>query len=192
MSLSTYQHAILQEMGIPVWVPKDALDRESQVNSNTPASSPAVGQGVSPSQSATHSTPITQEQKQSRLEQLRAQMNAGADKEATVTNQKAAVASEQQKQESELESKPSKDIAPSPLGVPLSAAQRNSAQQWLEDLQLACVVLGLPSHLASSVMIGTSLSVDSQALVLPVEPLSLTASQKRALWQALGNAAKAL
>lgn len=188
MSLSLYQQAILQEMGIPVWIPKEVYDQKaSEVGSKSDA---LVRSTVTDQSAPKHqSTPITQEQKQSRLAQLRAQMGKSTQNDIPQPEEKS-VATQQLSGIASIESPTApKGIAPSPPGRPLSAEQQSSATAWLTDLQLACVMLGLPSHLASNVMVGTALKIESQAIVLPAEPLSLTSAQKRELWQALGETA---
>ena len=80
----------------------------------------------------------------------------------------------------------------SPEGIPLSAEQKAKSQQWLKDLQLACVQLGIPSQWASTIMIGRTLSVTETAIILPATPLKLTAVQKRELWAQLISAAREL
>ena len=77
-------------------------------------------------------------------------------------------------------------------GVPLSAEQKAKSQQWLKDLQLACVQLGIPSQWATTIMIGRTLSVTETAIILPATPLKLTTVQKRELWSQLISAAREL
>ncbi|MCH2258126.1 MAG: alanine acetyltransferase, partial [Alteromonas sp.] len=81
MSLTSYQQAVLQEMGIPVWITKDAyteLKQEDQAKqNNTNAVQRNVGTASSSSTQLPFSqnaqtnkppsTPISQEEKQSRL-----------------------------------------------------------------------------------------------------------------------------
>ena len=80
----------------------------------------------------------------------------------------------------------------SPEGTPLSAEQKAKSQQWLKDLQLACVQLGIPSQWANTIMIGRALSVTETAIILPATPLKLSTVQKRELWAQLISAAREL
>ncbi|MEC9022971.1 MAG: alanine acetyltransferase, partial [Pseudomonadota bacterium] len=90
MALTSYQQAVLQEMGIPVWITKDAyteLKQEDQAKqNNTNAVQRNVGTASSSSTQLPYSqnaqinkppsTPISQEEKQSRLAQLRANVGS--------------------------------------------------------------------------------------------------------------------
>jgi hypothetical protein len=188
MSLTSYQQAVLQEMGITVWVNKKAYEEQKsestleQEGNGAALSQPAQTKVTDRSQAK----PITQEEKQSKLAQLRAQMGGGA-KSETKPDKSAVKASVSAPSNERVHSSPAtpKNVPLSPEGVPLSAQQREQAALWLSDLQLACVQLGLPSTLVGSVMISTALKVDEHAIILPTAPLSLDKKQKRALWQAL-------
>ncbi len=235
MSLTSYQQAVLQEMGIPVWITKDAhteLKQEDQAKqNNTNAAQRNVGTASSSATQLPYSqnaqtnkppsTPISQEEKQSRLAQLRANVGSSAKDKAkpkdsgtiklsthgashdegkvgqtetgasqshnTSTSYDNAVASH------ESSTKPTGVKGPvSPEGIPLSAEQKAKSQQWLKDLQLACVQLGIPSQWANTIMIGRTLSVSETAIILPATPLKLSTVQKRELWAQLISAARAL
>ncbi|MCZ8528020.1 alanine acetyltransferase [Alteromonas sp. PRIM-21] len=213
MSLTSYQQAVLQEMGIPVWITKDAhakMKKQEDLKEGS-TSAPMHGAAASTSpqtpfsqngQENKPSKPISQEEKQSRLAQLRANVGSGAkdkpklkvavtDETPTrraLTNEAAEKNVANKLEVAQSESKGSE----SPEGIPLSAEQRAKSQQWLKDLQLACVQLGIPSYWSSTVMIGRTLSVNETAIVLPAAPLKLTTEQKRALWAQLVSAGKAL
>ncbi|GMM67910.1 hypothetical protein MTsDn1_12050 [Alteromonas sp. MTD1] len=188
MSLTSYQQAVLQEMGITVWVTRKAYEEQKsdstveQEGNGAALSQPAQTQVTERSQAK----PITQEEKQSKLAQLRAQMGGGA-KSETKPDKSAVKTSVSAPSNESVHSRPAtpKNVPLTPEGVPLSAQQREQAALWLSDLQLACVQLGLPSTLVGSVMISTALKVDEHAIILPTAPLSLDKKQKRALWQAL-------
>ncbi|OJF67441.1 alanine acetyltransferase [Alteromonas sp. V450] len=236
MSLTSYQQAVLQEMEIPVWITKDAhteLKREDQAKQhNTNAAQRNVGTASSSATQLPHSqnaqtnkppsTPISQEEKQSRLAQLRANVGSSSAKDkAKPKNSGAAKLSthgtshnEEKVGQTETGASQSHNISPSydnavashesltkstgakgpvsPEGIPLSAEQKAKSQQWLKDLQLACVQLGIPSQWASTIMIGRTLSVTETAIILPATPLKLTTAQKRELWAQLISAAGAL
>lgn len=188
MSLSPYQQAILQEMGIPVWVPKAVYEAKlEETGARATDSSTNAHHSAMPAESK----PITQEQKQSRLAQLRAQVGSESSKadDKSITKPAHAIQQENQPATSTPQAAPF-SLPDSPEGLPLSAEQTKQCAKWLDDLRLACVQLGLPSELASKVMISKALAVDDQAIILPAEPLSLTPSQKRALWLALTTLAK--
>ncbi len=235
MSLTSYQQAVLQEMGIPVWITKDAyteLKQEDQAKqNNTNAAQRNVGTASSSATQLPYSqnaqvnkppsTPISQEEKQSRLAQLRANVGSsakdkakpkdsgtiklsthGASHDEGKVGQTETGASQSQNvspsyhnavvpQESSTKSSGAKGPV-SPEGIPLSAEQKTKSQQWLKDLQLACVQLGIPSQWASTIMIGRTLSVTETAIILPATPLKLTAVQKRELWAQLISAAREL
>ena len=235
MSLTSYQQAVLQEMGIPVWLTKDAyteLKQEDQAKQNNAnAAQRNVGTASSSSAQIPYSqnaqankppsTPISQEEKQSRLAQLRANVGSSAKDKAKPKDGGAAKLStlgashnEGKVGQTETGASQSHNTSPSydnavasqesltksigakgpvsPEGIPLSAEQKAKSQQWLKDLQLACVQLGIPSQWASTIMIGRTLSVTETAIILPATPLKLTAVQKRELWAQLISAAREL
>ena len=235
MSLTSYQQAVLQEMGIPVWITKDAYtelkQKDQAKQNNTNAVQRNVGTASSSSTQLPYSqnaqinkppsTPISQEEKQSRLAQLRANVGSSAKDKAKPKDGGAAKlstlgASHNEGKVGQIETgasqsnntSPSYDNAVasqesltksigakgpvSPEGIPLSAEQKAKSQQWLKDLQLACVQLGIPSQWASTIMIGRTLSVTETAIILPATPLKLTAVQKRELWAQLISAAREL
>lgn len=242
MSLTSYQQAVLQEMGIPVWITKDAY---AELKDQTKPKENGTSQNVhgTANSSASHatfnqhvqsnvpsSTPISQEEKQSRLAQLRANVggsskekakprdvvtaktpthNAPLDErtqkyganEASIAQSKMAASSPHatmppngnvvNSQEPVIKTSDAKKPA-SPEGIPLSAEQKAKSQQWLKDLQLACVQLGIPSQWANNIMIGHRFSVTESAIVLPATPLKLTTTQKWELWAQLISAAREL
>ena len=235
MSLTSYQQAVLQEMGIPVWLTKDAyteLKQEDQAKQNNAnAAQRNVGSTTSSSTQLPYSqnaqtnkppsTPISQEEKQSRLAQLRANVGSSAKDKAKPKDGGAAKLStpgashnDGKVGQTETGASQSHNTSPSydnavasqesltksigakgpvsPEGIPLSAEQKAKSQQWLKDLQLACVQLGIPSQWASTIMIGRTLSVTETAIILPATPLKLTAVQKRELWAQLISAAREL
>ena len=180
MSLTSYQRAVLQEMGVPVWISKDAYVVNNAKEDNV--RTPVVEQTAVKSSS---STPISREEKQSRLAQLRAQVGSSNEQSQTKPVQKAE---ENEQPDKHTTSVSSQDQLP--RGIPLSAEQKQLCAVWLSDLTLACVQLGLPSSWASNVMIGKSLSISEQAIILPESPFALSSHQKKALWNALINASK--
>ena len=235
MSVTSYQQAVLQEMGIPVWITKDAYAKmQEQANlkegsalhhtlgtSNSSSTQTPYSQNVPLNKSS--STPISQEEKQSRLAQLRANVGGSAKDKAkprdAVTAQtpthKAPLNERTQKNganearvaQSETGASSAHATLPpngnmvtsqKPViktteakgpalaeGIPLSAEQKAKSQQWLKDLQLACVQLGIPSQWATTIMIGRTLSVTESAIILPATPLKLSTAQKRELWAQL-------
>ena len=214
MSLTSYQQAVLQEMGIPVWITKDAhaemKKQEGLKEGRTSASTHGAAISASPQtpfsqnvhENRQPSTPISQEEKQSRLAQLRANVGGSV---KSKPKPKDAVSAETSTHSALSNGATEKNVAnkaevaqsqakvpASPEGIPLSAEQKAKSQQWLKDLQLACVQLGIPSHWANTIMIGRTLSVTESAIVLPAAPLKLNTEQKRALWAQLVSAGKAL
>lgn len=235
MSLTSYQQAVLQEMGIPVWITKDAYtelkqeDQAKQNNANaaqrnvdsTNSSSTQLPYSQNAQTNKPPSTPISQEEKQSRLAQLRANVGSSAKDKAKPKDGGAAKRSmlgashnEGKVGQTETGASQSHNTSPSydnavasqesltksigakgpvsPEGIPLSAEQKAKSQQWLKDLQLACVQLGIPSQWASTIMIGRTLSVTETAIILPATPLKLSTVQKRELWAQLISAAREL
>lgn len=214
MSLTSYQQAVLQEMEIPVWITKDAhakIKKQDDLKEEN-TSSPTQGAATSSTPQAPFSqagqtnkppsTPISQEEKQSRLAQLRANVGTNTKEKAKPKDTFTAKTTTHNVPSNEASDKNDAnktDVAQtevkgpaSPEGIPLSAEQRAKSQQWLKDLQLACVQLGIPSHWANTVMIGRILSITETAIILPAAPLKLTATQKRALWAQLVSAGNAL
>lgn len=192
MSLTSYQQAVLQEMGITVWVSKETYNEQRGTEKTD---NDVVDVTSSQASQKAESTPISQEEKQSKLAQLRAQMGSKAKEEASTSTASTDVQVKASKNSnttaSEKATPPApKNVPASPEGIPLSAEQKEQAKIWLNDLQLACVQLGLPSTLAQSIMVSTSVRVDENAIIVPSAPLSLSASQKRALWQALVSMAE--
>lgn len=214
MSLTSYQQAVLQEMGIPVWITKDThaeMKKQEGLKKGSTSASPhgavtSASKQTPFSQNVQEnkppSTPISQEEKQSRLAQLRANVGSSVKDKP---KPKVAVTAETPTRSALSDEATEKNVAnkaevaqseakrsASPEGIPLSAEQRAKSQQWLKDLQLACVQLGIPSHWANTVMIGRALSVTETAIILPAAPLKLTTEQKRALWAQLISAGFAL
>lgn len=211
MALTSYQQAILQEMGIPVWITKDAYaelkqEDQSKQSDNTAAqhihgvsslSSTQTSFSQTAQSNTRSSTPISQEEKQSRLAQLRANVGSTAKDKIQPKNADTAKPPSFNSPRNNKDGGSTSGVAQSeakesvsPEGIPLSAEQKAKSQQWLKDLQLACVQLGIPSHWANTIMIGRGLSVTESAIVLPATPLKLTTVQKRALWAQLISAGR--
>ena len=180
MSLTSFQRAVLQEMGVPVWISKDAYVVNKAKEGNVRA--PVVEQTAVKS---TSSTPISKEEKQSRLAQLRAQVGSNNEQPQSKPVQPAEEKEQSKEQPTRFSSQDQL-----PKGIPFSAEQKQLYAALLSDLTLACIQLGLPSSWANNVMIGKSLSISEQAIVLPELPSALSSHQKRALWNALINASK--
>ena len=166
MAFTQYQQAVLQEMGIQVWISKEAYldksatderDERKAINSTFDANP------VTPSEPK----PVSQQEKQSRLAQLRAQVES----KETALKPKPTVTDSSQK------------------GIPLSAEQKRDNAQWLSDLTLACVQIGLSSSQVN-IVIGASLRVDANAIQLPALPHKLSPAQNKALWHALVSASQ--
>ena len=174
------------EMGIPAWITKDAyteLGRKTKRNKTMPMQHNATSASRSSSTQRFYSqnaqtnkppsTPISQEEKQSRLAQLRANVGSSAKGKAKPKDGGAAKLStpgtshnEEKVGQTETGASQSHNTSPSygnavasqesltksigakgpvsPEGIPLSAEQKAKSQQWLKDLQLACVQLGIP------------------------------------------------
>lgn len=183
MTVSSYQQAILQEMGIPVWVSQQAYLAKTEPSPEAPSSSP---------QNLPSGKPISQQDKQSHLAQLRAQVGA---KDSNITSKSVKDTEHPSKPHNTLSTattSPHSSVTqspPPPLGIPLSAQQKIAAQQWLSDITLACVQLGLSSSQAN-VIIGKDVAVLENAIVLPVAPNQLSSKQQRALWHALVKASQ--
>ena len=209
MSLTSYQQAVLQEMAIPIWITKDAyteLKHEGQAKQsqakqsdshavqrtfgNASSSSTHIPYSPNAQTNKSPSTPISQQEKQSRLAQLRA--NVGSSAKDKTKPQDGGAATPSTPATLQNEGKAARKGPVSPKGIPLSAEQKVKSQQWLKDLQLACIQLGIPSQWASTIMMGHTLSVTESAIILPATPLKLTTSQKRELWAQLISAAREL
>ena len=179
MLITPYQHAVLQEMGIPVWISKEAYfaaQNSKEGNAANENTAKLLSRENAPA--SVSSKPISQQEKQSRLDQLRAHVGrAPAHKESTATKE-SSLTNKPQLTQSDTSSQSQ------PLGIPLSASQKVASAAWLSDLTLACVQLGLSSSQVN-VFIGTTLSIYKDAIVLSAPPTQLSTQQKRALWQAL-------
>ena len=196
MLITPYQHAVLQEMGIPVWISKEAYfaaqnSKEGNgANKNTGSENTAKLPSRENASASVPRKPISQQEKQSRLDQLRAHVGgASAHKESPPIKESSAAKESTPIKESSATNKPQPTQSDSssqsqPLGIPLSASQKVASAAWLSDLTLACVQLGLSSSQVN-VFIGTTLSIRKDAIVLPAPPTQLNTQQKRDLWQAL-------
>ncbi|MDP2597370.1 hypothetical protein [Alteromonas stellipolaris] len=94
MSLSTFQRAVLQEMGIPVWVSQSSLQDE---NTNSVATDVANKRSANDSfATASNYSPAmpSNEEKQSRLAQLRAQVSSDSTKASGQTKATSPKASD--------------------------------------------------------------------------------------------------
>ena len=78
VSLTSYQQAVLQEIGIPTWITKEAYNekvKEGTARTNHQLNSSPSSQVVGANEVPVTSTPISKEEKQSRLAQLRASVS---------------------------------------------------------------------------------------------------------------------
>lgn len=190
MLITPYQHAVLQEMGIPVWISKEAYfaaqnSKEGNgANKNTGSENTAKLPSRENAPASVSSKPISQQEKQSRLDQLRAHVGgASAHKESPPIKESSAAKESSATNKSQLTQSDTSSQS-QPLGIPLSASQKVASAAWLSDLTLACVQLGLSSSQVN-VFIGTTLRIRKDAIVLPAPPTQLNTQQKRDLWQAL-------
>ncbi|MFY0666549.1 MAG: hypothetical protein JXQ95_00735 [Alteromonas stellipolaris] len=214
MSLSTFQRAVLQEMGIPVWVSQSSLQDE---NTNSVATGVANKPSVNASFATTsnHSSTIpSNEEKQNRLAQLRAQVSSDSTKASGQTKAASSNASDswsaaQRSVDSAEDSTTSKSASQvksvnassqssshssnvlsnpassnTPALVELTQAQRLQGKQWLQDLDVALAYLQL-SFTSTQVKIGQDVAVTNGGIVLPSAPHLLTAAMQRQLWKML-------
>ena len=198
VSLTSYQQAVLQEIGIPTWITKEAYNekvKEGTARTNNQLYSSPAAQVVGANEVPVTSTPISKEEKQSRLAQLRASVSGSVgdnNNEKGKTEKSTASLPETKAPNKRESASMSSPLPVSPDGIPLSAEQKAKSQQWLKDLQLACIQLGVPSNWASTIMIGRTLSISDTAIILPATPLKLTVQQKRELWSQLVSVGAAL
>lgn len=214
MSLSTFQRAVLQEMGIPVWVSQSSLQDE---NTNSVATGVANKPSVNASFATTSnhsSTMPSNEEKQNRLAQLRAQVSSDSTKASGQTKAASSNASDswsaaQRSLDSAEDSTTSKSASQvksvnassqssshssnvlsnpassnTPALVELTQAQRLQGKQWLQDLDVALAYLQL-SFTSTQVKIGQDVAVTNGGIVLPSAPHLLTAAMQRQLWKML-------
>jgi hypothetical protein len=190
MLITPYQHTVLQEMGIPVWISKEAYfaaqnSKEGNgANKNTGSENTVKLPSRENAPAPVSSKPISQQEKQSRLEQLRAHVGGASAHKESIPIEESSAAKEST---ATIKPQPIQSDTSSqsqPLGIPLSASQKVASAAWLSDLTLACVQLGLSSSQVN-VFIGTTLSIRKDAIVLPAPPTQLNTQQKRDLWQAL-------
>lgn len=206
MSLSTFQRAVLQEMGIPVWVSQSSLQDE---DSNSVPAGVANNRSASASfVTANNHSPAmpSNEEKQSRLAQLRAQVSSDSPKAsgqskpggqntsgspASAPQSIASSASQGQfKSESTNSSSQSSSFSSNPAPsdtlamVELTQAQRLQGKQWLQDVDVALAYLQLPLT-STQVKIGQAVAVTHDGIVLPSAPHLLTAAMQKQLWKML-------
>ena len=206
MSLSTFQRAVLQEMGIPVWVSQTSLQDE---DTNSVPTDVANKRSVNASFEAghTHSSSMpSNEEKQSRLAQLRAQVSSDSTKtsgqsknaqqniSAPPLGQKAPISHSVPNAVSKnsLASEPSamsgSSSSPIPIDTPntveLTQVQRLQGKQWLQDLDVALAYLQLP-FTSTQVKIGQDIAVTNGGIVIPSAPHLLTAAMQKQLWKML-------
>ncbi|WP_269517759.1 alanine acetyltransferase [Alteromonas sp. BMJM2] len=190
MLITPYQHAVLQEMGIPVWISKKAYfaaqnSKEGNgANKNTGSENTAKLLSRENAPAPVSSKPISQQEKQSRLDQLRAHVGGATAHKESPPIKESSAAKESSATNKSQPTQSDTNSQSQPLGIPLSASQKVASAAWLSDLTLACVQLGLSSSQVN-VFIGTTLSIHDDAIVLPAPPTQLSTQQKRDLWQAL-------
>ena len=159
MFLSTYQRAILQEMGIPLWI--EQASQHDIVDEHNANSLDNKGMGVP---EKTHQAPhLSSEDKQARLAQLRAQVVTGSGGESSRSDA------------------PDKTITAT---VPLTPVQHKQSLLWLNDIDIALSHVGV-ALTRNQVTLGQKMQVSDQEITLPAAPHRLSAEQCRALWQAL-------
>ncbi|MDO6567174.1 hypothetical protein Q4561_08890 [Alteromonas sp. 1_MG-2023] len=207
MLLSTFQRAVLQEMGIPVWVNQSSLqDEASETMATDSATSPtgagrvASGNTYNINTNAPSASMPSNEEKQSRLAQLRAQVSSDSSKPASQAFSQNKPAGQNKPDSSSapsvsMEQNPSASAqAPAqqvtepqeqaPALVALTQVQRLQGKQWLQDLDVALAHLTL-TLTSSQVRIGEALVVTNSEIVLPTAPHLLTASIQKQLWKML-------
>ena len=206
MSLSTFQRAVLHEMGIPVWVSQSSLQDE---DSHSVAADVANKRSASASFVTTnnHSAAMpSNEEKQSRLAQLRAQVSsdspkasgqtksAGQNASGSPSSAPQSIASSASQGQFKSEPTPSSNHSPNfssnpapsstPAIVELTQVQRLQGKQWLQDLDVALAYLQL-SFTSTQVKIGQAVAVTHDGIVLPSAPHLLNAGMQKQLWKML-------
>jgi len=172
MSLSTFQRAVLQEMGIPVWV-----SQSSPLSDATVPSTPPSADNKS-NKTQIHAQPTTEE-KQSRLAQLRAQVSSNSANQ----NERKGAWSSAPSPSASAASNPINTQA-TPVLMELTQAQRLHAKQWLEDVDVSLAHLNLRLS-SAQIKIGQQLVVTHNDIVLPTAPHLLTATLQKQLWKML-------
>jgi len=158
--LSNYQRSVLQELGITSWVTQtEAASKPNEKQSENKARTSADRLQIDNSHVARK--PISTEEKQSRLAQLRAQVSSGTNVDNATSQQAVA------KKVSTVR--------------PLTHAERQDNSQWLDDMTIALSYLGT-TLTVDNIMIGSTLTASSETIILPTLPSKLTSSQKKALW----------
>ncbi|WOI36542.1 hypothetical protein R1T43_15255 [Alteromonas sp. CI.11.F.A3] len=214
MSLSTFQRAVLQEMGIPVWVNQSSLQVEN-TNSVATDVENKPSANVSFATTSNHSPAMpSNEEKQSRLAQLRAQVSSdstkasgqtkatspnasdsssatprsvgsNADSAASKSAPKAKSVNASSQSSSQLSNVLSNPASiNTPAMVELTQAQRLQGKQWLQDLDVALAYLQLP-FTSTQVKLGQDVAVTNGGIVIPSAPHLLTAAMQKQLWKML-------
>ena len=161
--LSNYQRSVLQELGITSWVTQAEAASKSNENKSED-NAKAAAQTVQIDNAHVARKPISSEEKQSRLAQLRAQVSGGTNVDNTTSRHI-----------------PEENVS---LLKPLSHDERKDNSQWLADMTVALSHLDI-TLTVDNIMIGTTLTASSEAIILPTLPNALTSSQKKALWMQL-------
>lgn len=206
MSLSTFQRAVLQEMGIPVWVSQSSLQDENASREAADVSD-VRPVNTSAAQTASAHSPVmpSNEEKQSKLAQLRAQVSSDSSKASS----QSKASSEHKAAIQNSGASPSVQSMPTSTSIPesghttktanekdsdlrnhtpalasLTQVQQLQGKQWLQDLDIAIAHLNL-ALASSQVKIGQDLAVTNREIVLPTAPHLLTASMQKQLWKML-------
>lgn len=157
MSLTDYQSAVLQHIGIPVFVAKS----ENQADNVEQVVSQKEPQVV-----AVTNTPLNKEEKQARLSALRQVMATSID-------------------ETPQPEVPGAESAPSvPEFSPLSASELSISKAIIDDILNATLICGMTFN-RGQIVVGEAFQLTPTHLVLPCIPSELTAAHKKALWQVL-------
>ncbi|WP_218418002.1 hypothetical protein [Alteromonas lipotrueae] len=215
MSLSTFQRAVLQEMGIPVWVNQSSLQDEnsSSVAANV-ASKRSANASFATANSHSPAMP-SNEEKQSRLAQLRAQVSSDSSKASGQTKaagqnasgsraepsaQSLSSAAPQSvtntasknvlKSESINSSSQSSSFSSNSASSGTAAMVELTQVQRLQGKQwlqdLDVALAYLQLSLTSTqVKIGQAVAVTYDGIVLPSAPHLLTAAIQKQLWKML-------
>ncbi|GGW74151.1 hypothetical protein [Alteromonas halophila] len=154
--VTRFQQAVLQEMGIPLWVPQDEVKPD-----DTAIAAPRTQASV-PSQQATSQPATRSDNSSGHLAAIRQSL---ADK----------------KPDNKTDKKPATSTTTDAPAAKLQAlSEQAQSSAFMNDVRTAFAQTG--RAMPAKVLVGETLGLTPDALTLPGEPGKLDAADKRRLW----------
>ena len=158
--ITRFQQAVLQEMGIPVWI--------AQADAKSESEPVAVAQATSQPEQATPPSPRRSENSSSHLAALRKSISGEKSSDEVPPSEMSP-------------SEASSGDNRSPALRALSPEERE--HPVISDISLAYELVGVPQP--AGIEVGEELSLSQSQLVLPASPLSLSAADKKRIWASI-------